>query len=162
MESSSSMLCELGQQTPALSRAQLARHIRQHVAAHLYDESGSSTGGTAIYTLSDPRDLRAVRYVGQSRSPARRFLQHLNTARLWLLADAPWWVKDPKLRPLSEWIRGLYREEGRLPTMIVCEWVTTTAAARTAERARISTCLKCQLPLLNVESERLGDQLQLL
>lgn len=152
----------LSLQSPPLSKSQVARYIRSHVAAHLYDESKATAAGTAIYTLSDPRDLRAVRYVGQTRSPKRRFLQHLNTAQLWLLGDAPWWVKDPKLRPLSEWIRALYLEETRLPTMIVSQWVDTTAAARVAERARIAGCLKDELELLNVEAERNRYQLQLL
>jgi hypothetical protein len=148
--------------SPVLDRAQLARYIRSHVAAQLYDESGLPPQGTAIYTLSDPRELRLVRYVGQSRAPKRRFLQHLNTARVWLLADTPWWIKDPRLRPLSEWIRQLYREEMRLPTMVICDWVETTAAARLAERARICACLQDQLQLLNVESEYTGNQIQLL
>jgi hypothetical protein len=145
-----------------LDRLQIARYLRSHVAAQLYDASGLPSQGTAIYTLSDPRGLRQVRYVGQSRAPIRRFLQHLNTARLWLLADSPWWIKDPKLRPLSQWIRQLYLEEMRLPTMVICDWVKTTAEARVAERARICACLQNQLQLLNVESEYSGSQIQLL
>jgi hypothetical protein len=145
-----------------LDRLQIGRYIRSHVAAHLYDESGQSSHGTAIYTLSDPRELRQVRYVGQSKAPRRRFLQHLNTARVWLLAETPWWVKDPKLRPLSQWIRQLYLEEMRLPTMVICDWVDGTAAARLAERARICACLQDQFQLLNVESELNGGQIQLL
>ncbi len=144
------------------SKSQLARYIRSHVGAHLYDESGARPSGIAIYTLSDPRELRSVRYVGQTKSPNRRFIQHLNTARLWLLADSPWWVKDSKLRPLSAWIRDLYLEELRLPTMIICEWVNDTDTARVVERARIAACLEAHLQLSNIESERLGPQIQLL
>jgi hypothetical protein len=147
---------------PVLDRAQIARYIRSHVASQLYDESGLPPLGTAIYTLSDPRDLRRVRYVGQSKAPKRRFLQHLNTARVWLLADTPWWVKNPKLRPLSQWIRNLYLDEMRLPTMVICDWVESTAEARLAERARIYACLQDQLQLLNIESELSGSQIQLL
>jgi hypothetical protein len=145
-----------------LDRPQTARYIRSHVAAQLYDVSALPPQGTAIYTLADPRELRRVRYVGQSRAPKRRFLQHLNTARVWMPADTPWWVKDPRLRPLSEWIRQLYLEEMRLPTMVICDWVETTAEARLAERARICACLEDQLQLLNVEGERGGSQMQLL
>ncbi len=145
-----------------LDRPQIARYIRSHVAAQLYDVSGSPPQGTAIYTLADPRELRRVRYVGQSRAPKRRFLQHLNTARVWMPADTPWWVKDPRLRPLSEWIRQLYGEEMRLPTMVINDWVDTTAEARLAERARICACLRDQQQLLNVEGERSGSQMQLL
>src|SRR5471032_2359528 len=113
-----------------LEPSQIARYIRSHVAAQLYDSSGLPPHGTAIYTLSDPRELRRVRYVGQSRAPKRRFLQHLNTARVGMLADTAWWIKDPKLRPLSQWIRQLYLEEMRPPTMVICDWVGTTAEAR--------------------------------
>jgi len=145
-----------------LDRPQTARYLRSHVAAQLYDESGLPPLGTAIYTLSDPRELRQVRYVGQSRAPKRRFLQHLNTARVWMLADTPWWIKDPRLRPLSEWIRQLFLEELRLPTMVIRDWVGTSAEARLAERARICAYLQDQLPLLNFESELSGSQIQLL
>jgi hypothetical protein len=50
----------------------------------------------------------------------------------------------------------------RLPTMVICDWVKTTAEARVAERARICACLQNQLQLLNVESEYSGSQIQLL
>jgi hypothetical protein len=82
------------------SPAQLRRRFRAHAEAHLYDESGVPPEGLAIYTLSDPRDIRDVRYVGQTSSPRRRFLQHLNQAQFGLPDERPWWVKQPKLRPL--------------------------------------------------------------
>jgi hypothetical protein len=139
----------------------LTRHFRSHIASQLYDDSRVSPSGTAIYFLSDPRDIREVRYVGQTSAPRRRFLQHLNTARLWLPDETPWWVKSPKLRPLYGWIRELYRDELRLPTMVISAWADTPAEARLAERSRIFECLKMQLPLLNVETEILGRQLPL-
>ena len=46
------------------TKAELARHIRQHVARELYDDSGLGPVGTAIYSLSDPRDLRLTRSEG--------------------------------------------------------------------------------------------------
>jgi hypothetical protein len=144
------------------TKAQLARRIRDHVRAHLYDESGGTDQGTAIYTLSDPRDIRAVRYVGQTGNPRRRFLQHLNTARLWLPEETPWWVQSPKLRPLYEWIRELYRDGERLPVMVVGAWVQKAYDARLAERSRIFECLEKDMPLLNFESELLGRQMQLI
>ena len=144
-----------------LTKPQLARHIRSHIAVQLYDESGVPPNGIAIYSLSDPRDLRRVRYVGQTRLPSRRFRQHLDTARLWLPDDRPWWVKSPKLRPLYVWIRDLYRDELRLPTMVICAWMDSLADARLAERSRIYHCLANQLPLFNVESEILGRQIPL-
>ena len=144
-----------------LSKAQLARHIRKHVASQLYDESAQDAEGAAIYELADPRDIRRVRYVGQTSGPRRRFLQHLSAARLWLPVERPWWVKSPKLLPLYTWIRELYRDELRLPTMVITRWAETSAEARLAERHRIYECLAQQLPLLNIESQTLGRQIPL-
>ena len=140
---------------PARTKVQLARHIRGRLV--MYDDSGAAPEGIAIYSLSDPRDIRNIRYIGQTASPRRRLLQHLGTARLWLPDELPWWVKSPKLRPLYRWIRRLYQDEGRLPVMVVSAWVETTAA-RLAERALILECLEKQLPLMNVEIELLRLQ----
>jgi hypothetical protein len=146
-----------------MTRARLAQHINAHVAAQLYDESGSEIrGGTAIYALSDPREIRRVRYIGQTRAPRRRFLQHLAAARLWLPDERPWWVKSPKLLPLYTWIRELHRDEFRLPVMVISSWAATTSAARQAERLRIYECLARQLPLVNIEADILGAQIPLI
>jgi hypothetical protein len=144
------------------SRAQLRRRFRSHAEAALFDESRVASEGVAIYTLSDPRDLRGVRYVGQTRAPRRRLLQHLNHAQLWLDAELPWWIKQPKLRPLYTWVRELYRDEFRLPVMVVVSWVPTLASARAAERERIFQYLAERHALLNVENEALGKQTLLL
>jgi hypothetical protein len=144
------------------TRAELGRRFRSHVDAQICDDSGCPARGSAIYSLSDPRDLRQLRYVGQSSAPRRRFLQHLNNAMLWMPDELPWWVKSPKLRPLSAWIRTLYQDELRLPVMVISTWVETAAEARRAERARIYECLVSRLPLLNVETEILGRQIPLL
>ena len=135
----------------AASKAQVRRHIRRHVDHELYDESGhSAPEGIAIYSLSDPSDLRTLRYIGQTSSPRRRLLQHLNAARLWMPPERPWWIRDPKLCPLYEWVRAIYREDSRLPTMVIWEWIERTDSARAAERARICASLSQGLPLLNV------------
>ena len=141
-----------------LTQTELARRIRRHVERELFDDSRLAPSGTAIYSLADPRDLRLIRYVGQTAAPRRRFLQHLRTARLWLPDELPWWVLQPKLRPLYEWIRELHRDGERLPTMVIHSWVETQKAARLAERTWIQESLAKQLPLLNVESEILGRQ----
>ena len=99
--------------------------------------------------------------MGQTSSPARRFLQHLNTARLWLPDDVPWWVKSPKLRPLYNWIRELYSDEHRLPVMVVSAWVDSVREARVVERARIVEYARERRWLLNVEMENLGRQIPL-
>ena len=145
----------------AATKAQVERHLRRHVGMHLYDDSGVVAQGTAIYSLSDPRDVREVRYIGQTNVPRRRFLQHLSTAKLWLPDETPWWVKSPKLRPLYRWIKELYRDEYRLPVMVVTAWVETASDARLAERSRIYECLQKRLRLLNVETEILGRQIPL-
>jgi hypothetical protein len=146
----------------SFNRIQVGQRVRRHVREQLYDECGVSAPGIAIYILSDPRSIRDVRYVGQTSSPARRFLQHLNTARLWLPDDVPWWVKSPKLRPLYSWIRELYTDEHRLPVMVVSAWVDSVREARVAERALIVECLRERLQLLNVEGEILGRQIALI
>jgi hypothetical protein len=144
------------------TKARIGQQFRRHVGMHLYDDSGAVPRGTAIYILSDPRDVREVRYVGQTNVPRRRFLQHLNTAKLWLPDETPWWVKSPKMRPLYGWIRELYQDGRRLPVMVVSAWVLTVSDARVAERSRIYECLEKRLRLLNVESEILGRQIPLI
>ena len=121
-----------------------------------------TVGATAIYTLADPRDVRCARYVGQTRDPRRRFAQHVSTARVWLPAETPWWVRSPDDRPLYDWIRALYRDGGRLPFMWVAEWVEPAADPLVAERAAIMRLLSQGAPLLNVEARSLGAQLPLL
>lgn len=144
-----------------VTKVEIGLRFRRHVIMQLYDDSGIVPCGTAIYSLSDPRDIRQVRYVGQTRAPRRRFLEHLNTARLWLPDERPWWVKSPKLRPLYGWIRELYRDGLRLPVMVITGWAQSISDARVAERTRIYECLQQRLPLLNVETEFLGRQLTL-
>jgi hypothetical protein len=144
------------------TKAFLSRLFRDHVRTQLYDDSGTTARGIAIYSLSDPRDIRNVRYVGQTGAPGRRFFQHLNAAKLWLPEEMPWWMAHPKMRPLSEWIRALYRDECRLPTMLINEWVRSVTHARVAERRRIHECLEQRLVLLNVEMENLGPQFPLI
>ena len=145
-----------------LTRIELTRRIRRQVERELFDDSGVSPAGTAIYSLADPRELRLTRYIGQSAAPRRRFLQHLSKARLWVPDERPWWVQQPRLRPLYEWIRELHRDHDRLPTMVIHSWAATTQAARLAERARIYQSLAHQLPILNVEREILGTQMPLI
>jgi hypothetical protein len=145
-----------------LTRAQLAQHIRQQ-RPWLIQEDGAAPEGVAIYTLSDPRDVRDVRYVGMSRAPARRFAQHVNAARLWLPDEVPWWYKSPPgLRPLHDWIRQLHREEYRLPAMLIIARAVTVAEARQRERALIQAYLSQHAQLLNIESELLGPRIRLI
>jgi hypothetical protein len=129
--------------------AALQRELRRRLHRHLYDESGVTPADVAIYSLADPREVRVSRYVGQTAQPARRLMQHLRTARLWLPDETPWWIEAPPLRPLYHWIRELHCQEGRLPVMVVHAWVDTQHA-HVAERDYMRVCLERQLPLLNV------------
>ena len=52
--------------------AALQRELRRRLHWHLYDESGVTPAGAAIYSLADPREVRISRYVGQTAQPARR------------------------------------------------------------------------------------------
>lgn len=143
-------------------RRQLMRHIRARLTESIYDESGCEPQEFAVYTLSDPRAIREVRYVGQTRTPAQRLWQHVNTARLWQPDEVPWWFRSPALRPLYEWIRQLYRDEGRLPLMILVQWTPTLAEARACERTNIYDLLRAKQSLFNVECARLGQVTPLL
>jgi hypothetical protein len=134
---------------PSGAAADLPHSLRWRLRLHLFDESAAPSTGTAIYSLADPRSVRLSRYIGQTAQPRRRLLQHVRTARLWLPDEKPWWVRAPRLQPLYGWIRQLYQQEGRLPVMVVHDWVEVQQA-HAAERARILACLEQQLPLLNV------------
>jgi hypothetical protein len=145
----------------AFSKPELARHIRRALPLQIIDDSGAVPTAVAIYSLSDPRDLRAIRYVGQTGSPQRRFQQHLSTARLWLPDDIPWWVCPGPLRPLYTWIRGLHRDGYRLPMMVISAWIVEPVQALGMERARIHECLQNGHVLFNVESGLLRPQMLL-
>jgi hypothetical protein len=142
---------------PEISETQalIARRVRRELPFLLSEPPGAPDGAVALYTLADPRDVRCVRYVGQTRAPRRRYLQHVRTARLWLTADTPWWVRLPRLRTLYLWIRELYADERRLPFMLVTDWCALAAEARAQERQLIAELALRGLPLLNIEAERL-------
>jgi hypothetical protein len=142
-------------------KIQLVRLIRSRCASHIVDLSGTEPDDAAIYTLSDPREIRVVRYVGQTGSPRRRLLQHLAAAKLWLPDELPWWIKRPELRFLYRWIRELYLDECRLPVMIVTAWAQASDALA-QERSLICEHLRLQSPLLNRESETFRRQPHLL
>jgi len=131
------------------SAAALQRELRRRLHLYVYDESGVTPAGTAIYSLADPREARISRYIGQTGQPVRRLMQHLRTARLWLPDETPWWVEVPRFQPLYRWIRELHSQEGRLPVMVVHAWVEAQHATL-VEREHIRACLAQQLPLLNV------------
>ena len=129
-------------------KQQLERRIRAARRRHIIDVTGREPADAAVYTLTDPRDVRAPRYVGLTRSPARRYAQHLRAARLWLPAELPWWIREEEFRPLYGWIRELFRDGERLPMMVITQW-TDCGNAPASEQALIRSCLAEGLPLLN-------------
>jgi hypothetical protein len=137
------------------TQALIARRVRRTLPFLISEDSPGEHGHFALYTLADPRDVRGVRYVGQTRAPRRRYLQHVRSARLWLAAAQPWWIRLPRLRTLYVWIRELYADEQRLPFMLVSEWFASEAEAREQERCLITQLAERGLPLLNAEAERL-------
>ncbi|HEX2585337.1 MAG TPA: GIY-YIG nuclease family protein [Steroidobacteraceae bacterium] len=139
--------------SPTTSREQLTRRIRANFNSLLLDCSDAEPAEVAIYTLADPRDIRQVRYVGQSTRPDRRYLQHISQARLWEPAETPWWIKKPQLRPLYQWIRELYAEEQRLPVMMIIAWTQQDNALH-EERRHITEYLNAKLLLLNYVVDR--------
>ena len=147
---------------PVLTKRQVVQHVRSRLIESIHDDSGRVPEEFAIYTLSDPRAIREVRYVGQTRAPAQRLRQHINIARPWQPDEVPWWLKSPALRPLYEWIRQLYADEARIPLMIVVRWVPTLLEARACERATIYELLRANRSLFNVECARLGRAIPLL
>ena len=135
--------------------------VRRRLRALRFDESGEEPSGFAIYTLSDPRDVRLVRYVGQTTNPGRRHAQHVAAARLWMPDTVPWWIPRPELRPLYAWIRALHRDERRLPAMTIAAWCPRATDARALEREAIVTYLADRMPLLNCEAALLEAQFPL-
>jgi hypothetical protein len=136
-----------------ISRAQFSAALRRQIPFLLMDHSKAAAGAVATYTLSDPRDVSDIRYIGQTGSPVSRYRQHVNKASPWLPDDMPWWVKAPKNRPLHEWIRELHADGGRFPVMVIVEWHAGVPAARAAERALIIQCIAQGQRILNVEAE---------
>jgi hypothetical protein len=145
-----------------VTQADFAWSVRRRLPAHVLDKTALAAVGTAIYTLSDPRDLKAPRYVGQTRAPRRRFLQHVSVARLWLPDERPWWIAQERLRPLYEWIRDLYADERRLPVMVVTAWLERPGDATIAERELIQQYLRQRPPLLNLATATAEPQIRLL
>lgn len=135
-----------------MSSAFFKRSAAVAAHSHVHAEVPEVSGGTAIYTLADPRDVRTPRYVGQTRNPYTRFAQHVRTARLALPDAIPWWVRSPKHRPLYAWIRELHADGGRLPIMWVEQWLEPDVDALVAERAAIMRWLAQGADLLNVEA----------
>ena len=130
------------------SKAQLTLRIRTHVHSLVVDASNVEPVDVAIYTLSDPRNIREARYIGQTSCPGRRYLQHINQAKLWMPAETPWWIKTSGLRPLYQWIRELYADDSRLPVMMILAW-TERCNALSEEQRYIAEFRSALMPLLN-------------
>ena len=115
---------------PSAAAAALQRELRRRLHTHLYDESGVTPAGTAIYSLADPREARISRYIGQTRQPARRLMQHLRTARLWLPDETPWWVEAQHAQLVErERIRACLAQQLPLLNAVICQMAGVEEAA---------------------------------
>ena len=115
---------------PSAAAAALQRELRRRLHTHLYDESGVTPAGTAIYSLADPREARISRYIGQTRQPARRLMQHLRTARLWLPDETPWWVEAQHAQLVErERIRACLAQQLPLLNVVICQMAGVEQAA---------------------------------
>jgi len=115
---------------PSAAAAALQRELRRRLHTHLYDESGVTPAGTAIYSLADPREARISRYIGQTRQPARRLMQHLRTARLWLPDETPWWVEAQHAQLVErERIRACLAQQLPLLNVVICQMAGVEEAA---------------------------------
>lgn len=132
----------------------IALRLRRHLGVLICDTSDAERVGVALYTLSDPRDVRAVRYVGQSSAPTRRYRQHVRAACLAQDGARPWWLRQPHLGPLHEWIRALHADGGRLPFMLITNWAPSVAAARLLEQSLITAHRAAGCALFNCEALR--------
>lgn len=139
--------------------------LRQRLASHVVDDAPAPPGGSraeawAIYSLSDPRNLRAYRYVGQTRWPARRLLQHVLSAHAAAPpaslddGDIAWWMTPRERGPLQAWILELHAEGQRLPCMVVHGWEQSAREAIEAERRMIEECLRQGHALFNAEARK--------
>jgi hypothetical protein len=134
---------------------QRLRQQRAQLVCDVATALPDGSAGVALYLLSDPRTVRAVRYVGQSRAPVRRYTQHVHAACLpQTLQQAPWWLREPRLLPLYQWIRALYADGGRLPFMLITERAPSVAAARGREQLLIAEHHRAGHELLNHEALR--------
>jgi hypothetical protein len=141
-------------QSASVAGGDIALRLRRHLGMLICDTSDAEQVGVALYALSDPRDVRAVRYVGQSTAPARRYRQHVRTACLGHDRQGPWWVRQAHLGPLHEWIRILHADGGRLPFMLITHWVPSVDAARLLEQSLITAHRAAGCALLNCEALR--------
>jgi len=75
-------------------------------------------GKTAIYALVDPRQPEIIRYIGKTKVPRIRHLQHCS--EIWITTK-------------GKWVESL-RQIGILPQMKILEWVTNTDANNAEKR----------------------------
>jgi hypothetical protein len=134
------------------TQERLRQRLRAALPQLMHDVSGCEPAGIALYALADPRDVRALRYIGQTGSPARRYRQHVRAACLGAGTDRPWWICEPHLLALHRWIHALHADGNRLPFMLVTHWTATIADARALERQLILEHIAAGHELLNREA----------
>jgi hypothetical protein len=104
-----------------------------------------SLTGWHVYTLHDP-DTGAVRYVGLSEHPRRRWYLHAIAAR-----QALGGKREPA--PVAAWVAGLI-EVGKRPVMEIVQPVADEETGLVVERETIQRLLSEGAALLNVQGRR--------
>lgn len=99
-------------------------------------------GQYVVYVLIDPTD-HLVYYVGQTRNPRVRFVQHLTTRH----------HKGTK----AEWLRRL-EQQGQRPQMQILELVKGEEAALAKEKEWIRHFTEKGMPLLNAQTRSKADR----
>lgn len=99
-------------------------------------------GQNAIYALIDPTD-HLVYYVGQTRKPRGRLVQHLTMRH----------YKGTK----AVWLRRL-EQQGQRPHMQILELVKGAEAALAKEQEWICLFVEKGMPLLNAQAQPKADR----
>jgi hypothetical protein len=93
-----------------------------------------------IYKLIDPRD-DSIRYIGQTRRPAQRLRDHINSSARYV-------------GPFGEWLREL-KADNLKPIMKRIKFVERDWYPQSEERVEIEKHLKLGHPLLNTDKSTL-------
>lgn len=111
--------------------------LRERSSAHLYS--------WFIYALADPRD-QAIRYIGQSNLPERRYKQHCHALDCW----NSWHYEHGRAEPVNvaAWITDL-RRDGLVPDLRVLQIVESKLEADYWELDWITLGLLLGWPLVN-------------
>lgn len=99
-----------------------------------------------VYGLVDPVELDRIRYVGQTTHPYHRYIGHVLSRK----------QRAAGFLPVSRWIRNLYLNHNRVPTMVLLEAVTDEKGLRERERYWIRVLAAKSQADLNRSADKKG------